>query len=199
MKGCVWLALTADRLRKFSFIFRAPFNLEAQVTNGIWKKKKKERKLSPSLKAEPSEYEWLLNYLQKVHKGQVTSQPGWWKRLGDASASHPLVRTEKASWKRGQTSSRFRTYLDAEKGRKNTEEKSFWDMVIWIRFHLVVSKLNLSSDCLVTNEIKMTNTLLHHAKGGSNGEKVCERQTDRSVCGGQGMHRCMLAALLFSS
>lgn len=64
-----------------------------------------------------------------------------------------------------------------------------------------MSNLNLSSDCLVTNEIIMTNTLLHHAKGGCNGEKVCERQTGRSVCvcGGQGMHRCMLAALLFSS
>lgn len=43
---------------------------------------KKERKLSRCLKAEPSEYEWLLNYLRKVHEGHVTSQPDWWEHLG---------------------------------------------------------------------------------------------------------------------
>lgn len=40
MKESVWYALTADRLLKFSFIFRAPFNAEAQVANGIKKKEK---------------------------------------------------------------------------------------------------------------------------------------------------------------
>lgn len=83
MKESVWYALTADRLLKFSFIFRAPFNAEAQVANGI--KEKGKRKLARCQKAGPGEYDWLLNYLQRFVKVQPQSQLDYWKLLEDAS------------------------------------------------------------------------------------------------------------------
>lgn len=83
MKESIWYALTADRLLKFSFIFRAPFNAEAQVTNGI--KEKGKRKLARCQKAGPGEYDWLLNYLQRFGKVQPQSQLDCWELLEDAS------------------------------------------------------------------------------------------------------------------
>lgn len=97
-------------------------------------KKTKERTLSWCLKAEPSEYERLLNYLRKVHQGQVTSQPKHWKHLGDVVQSlstdqlscHWTFRLLWPGW--------MRTYMHTKMVLKSCRNKSVWSLetlVVW--------------------------------------------------------------------